>query len=757
MSITRIINKTPIQNKFVNVYEIDQVDSDVIKNVLGSRFIGEGVYCMEMYVANEYVEQYLITPSFDKLYDDVPTHKEWDFKSENLKELSAYEIQMSNPAFMPLDTKQFLNLFDVIKGIKFTPIFMQFLLCKRIDDWRDDVISLYEDWRNGNDDAFTNKFLRGIQNKALNVLNRLSGFNTKRNNVEEMEIKILSQNYRFECRFIIFEKKYINNFEKEIRKELLKLNLFNEIQLKRVEDKKQLIKCIGLRSFQSKSVDYLISEQEIYSLLCDKYVPSEHTPINNATNIKSATESILKEVTKSNYIQKITSFLPIEQRKESNELDNETLEQLQYAFKRVKITSEKLNVKDIHQGSTLIKVKMEIPPEVMFSQIQRNLVNIQSAVGNDNLSIEIGEEPDSINIFIPRKNREVLYLKEILESDEYKKHCDESILPFILGETSSGELRFTCLSKLKHILVAGATGSGKSVFINLIIISLLLSVDPQELSMYLIDPKKVELNQYNGFPQVKKVITDMDEACDLVKSLCVEMDRRYEILGKAGVKNIASYNKKMEKKMPYIVVVIDEYADLMLTNSEVENHIVRMSVKARAAGIHLIIAIQKPLTDILTSVLKSNLPSVIGFRMKSSTDYVTVFGKSIPYKLLGNGDGVAMLEGSVKEFERFQTPIMTLDENEEEEIYEKLKEMFEDIEVVDEDLPKEPEPIEKLKMIIADTGETRVTELGRLMKIGNNTVHDLIKTLVEEGWLEKQGNKYVIVVNDDELSQWRSA
>jgi len=286
-----------------------------------------------------------------------------------------------------------------------------------------------------------------------------------------------------------------------------------------------------------------------------------------------------------------------------------------------------------------------------------------------------------------------------------------------------------------------------------------LNVPPDELALYLIDPKQVEYSMFNGFPQVKKIITDMKKADLLLASLVNEMEKRYELFAKSGVKNITSYNKNHEQKIPFIVTAIDEYADLVMVNPKVEEHLVRLGQKARAAGIHLIICTQKPLADIVTSVLKSNLPSAISFRLKTSSDYQTVFGKGIPYNLLGKGDGVCKLEGQLKEYERFQSPILTLDEEDEEGIYTELKELFKDV-VVDsgelEEVKVELE-IDKLKRIIANTGETRVSELQSSMGIAIGKVTELLKQLVQEEWLSKEGRGYVINVDDEELNNWKES
>jgi S-DNA-T family DNA segregation ATPase FtsK/SpoIIIE len=337
---------------------------------------------------------------------------------------------------------------------------------------------------------------------------------------------------------------------------------------------------------------------------------------------------------------------------------------------------------------------------------------------------------------------------------EYKK---SNTLPIIIGENVNGGYMFADLTKLRHMLVAGATGGGKSIFVNLIILSLLLNVPPDMLTMYLIDPKMVEFTQFKGFPQVRSVITDMKKANSVLSSLCDEMDRRYAVFSKAGVRDIQGYNELDDKKMNYIVCVIDELADLMMVNSTVEDNIVRLGQKARGAGMHLIIATQRPSVDVVTGLIKANMPCRIAFSTTSAVDSKTILDKGGAEKLLGRGDGIAKIEGNKKEFERFQSPVLTLDSKQETKIYADLKELFSGVEVVEEELPEAESEMDKLKRIIASTNELRVSELQSKMGIAIGKVTDLLKQLLDEGWLRKEGRSYVVNVDQEELDKWRES
>jgi S-DNA-T family DNA segregation ATPase FtsK/SpoIIIE len=750
MTLSRLINKTPLTNEKCNVYEIDNVDVNLVNQIVQSRFAGEGVFCIEQLSIHDYKEGYYITPSFSK--ENLPvTDKEWDFKGEDIKELTVYELLLDKAMFMPLDTKQFADLFNSLTTILNSTVFSQVLITKRLDNWRENAIQQYTSYLSGNDYPVESKIGIKFQGKVLNVLNKIGNFTIKRDPIDEMEQKILSHNYRFECRFIVYEQKYIDNFVENMEKNLKKLTFFNEIRLKKVQNKRKMLNFIQNREFQSELVNQLLSESEIYSLLCsDK--PNTVVKVELEKPVKA--QGLVKSLEDSMLLQNAIKLMPFSENK-NIEIDKSKSEQINQAFKRVGIVKKSLKVTEIHQGSTLLKVEMVIPPEITYTSITKKLTDIKAALGNEGISIEIGSKPDTVNVFLPLENRGVLYFRDILQSAEFQNWCKQNPLPFIIGESVNGGLIFSDLAELRHLLVTGATGSGKSVFINLLLLSLIINVPPDELALYLVDPKQVEYSYFDGFPQVRQIITDMKKADALLLSLVNEMESRYELFAKSGVKNIATYNKNSENKIPYIVTAIDEYADLVMVNPNVEDHLVRLGQKARAAGIHLIICTQKPLSDIVTSVLKSNLPSAISFRLKTSSDYQTVFGKGIPYNLLGKGDGVCRLEGQLKEYERFQSPLLTLVEEDEEGIYNGLKLLFKDVVVDNVELPETESEMDKLKRIIASTNETRVSELQSKMGIAIGKVTDLLKQLLDDGWLRKEGRSYVVNVSEEELNKWR--
>jgi len=226
----------------------------------------------------------------------------------------------------------------------------------------------------------------------------------------------------------------------------------------------------------------------------------------------------------------------------------------------------------------------------------------------------------------------------MFESRDWKDCRDR--MSFSLGRDVSGKPWITEIGKMPHLLVAGATGSGKSVCLNTIIVSLLYNLGPDDVKFIMVDPKRVELQIYNGIPHlITPVITEVDKTVNALKWALREMDRRFDVLSKFGARDIGTYNTRSAEKLPYIAIVIDELADLMVTAAqEVEGPIVRLAQMSRAVGIHLILATQRPSVDVLTGLIKANIPARIAFAVASSTDSRTILDQSGAEKLLGRGD-----------------------------------------------------------------------------------------------------------------------
>ncbi len=273
----------------------------------------------------------------------------------------------------------------------------------------------------------------------------------------------------------------------------------------------------------------------------------------------------------------------------------------------------------------------------------------------------------AVGVEIPNRNTQIVYLRDILETNEFKD--SRHTLPLALGKTTSGKPFIADLAKMPHVLVAGATGSGKSVGMNVMITSLLYRLHPHQVRFIFIDPKMLELSVYAGIPHLgRPVVTKPKRAEKVLSDAVIEMESRYRKLANASVRNIADYNKKQteeEKKLPYIVICVDELADLMMsaTSSKIEMLITRLAQMSRAVGIHLILATQRPSVDVITGLIKANFPSRIAFQVSTKVDSRTIIDGNGAEKLLGNGD-MLFLETGQPESMRIHGAFLSSEETE---------------------------------------------------------------------------------------------
>lgn len=360
----------------------------------------------------------------------------------------------------------------------------------------------------------------------------------------------------------------------------------------------------------------------------------------------------------------------------------------------------------------------------------------------------------TVGIEIPNKSISMVTVREILETVPPK--FDDSKLLVTLGKDLMGKPVYAEINKTPHLLVAGATGSGKSVCINSFIISILMRTKPDEVKLVLVDPKKVELSVYNGVPHLlTPVVTDPRKANIVLKKIVSEMERRYDLFEKTGTKNIAGYNALVDKnnetssdkqiRIPYIVVIIDELADLMLVAAkEVEDSIMRITQMARAAGIHLIVATQRPSTDVITGVVKANIPSRISFAVSSQIDSRTILDMCGAEKLLGKGDmlflpmgentplrvqGTFISEEEIKKIvdHTIKEQIARYDETllmDEEEMHATS--------MVEDDASEEPLYNEIVKFVV-EQGKASASLLQRRFRLGYNRAARVMDLLEERG------------------------
>ena len=321
-------------------------------------------------------------------------------------------------------------------------------------------------------------------------------------------------------------------------------------------------------------------------------------------------------------------------------------------------------IKKISNGPVVTLNEFEPAPGVKVSKIINLSEDIARNTSSESARIATIPGSSSVGIELPKSFRENVYLSEIISSNDFSNKNIK--LPIALGKNISGLPITGDLSSMPHLLIAGTTGSGKSVCINTIILSLLYRHPPEKCKFILIDPKMLELSTYEGIPHLLcPVITEAKRAASVLGWVVKEMESRYRLMTRVGVRNIDGYNEKHKVSMPYIVVIVDEMSDLMLVASkEIENYIQKLSQMARAAGIHIIMATQRPSVDVITGTIKANFPTRISFQVTSKIDSRTILGEQGAEQLLGKGDMLYM--SSANRIVRIHAPYVS--ENEIEKI-----------------------------------------------------------------------------------------
>ena len=337
-----------------------------------------------------------------------------------------------------------------------------------------------------------------------------------------------------------------------------------------------------------------------------------------------------------------------------NKIDDATLEKILLDF------GVEGKIKKISNGPVVTLNEFEPAPGVKVSKIINLSEDIARNTSSESARISTIPGSSTVGIELPKSSRENVYLSEIISSSDFSKKNIK--LPIALGKSISGLPITGDLSSMPHLLIAGTTGSGKSVCINTIILSLLYKHTPEKCKFILIDPKMLELSTYEGIPHLLcPVITEAKRAASVLGWVVKEMESRYRLMTKVGVRNIDGYNEKHKLAMPYIVVIVDEMSDLMLVaGKEIENYIQKLSQMARAAGIHIIMATQRPSVDVITGTIKANFPTRISFQVTSKIDSRTILGEQGAEQLLGKGDMLYM--SSANKIVRIHAPYVSENE-----------------------------------------------------------------------------------------------
>ncbi|MFM8454364.1 MAG: DNA translocase FtsK 4TM domain-containing protein, partial [Gammaproteobacteria bacterium] len=394
------------------------------------------------------------------------------------------------------------------------------------------------------------------------------------------------------------------------------------------------------------------------------------TPLTNTINTRpEELESV--QITKKSEILKIeeastsspvVSIMPaldlLESAKNIKKLENNSQSRLKNLSQAVEENLEhfgiQVKVLGVHPGPVITRLELELAAGIKSSRITGLAKDLARALSVSSVRVvEVIPGKSCIGLEIPNPEREMVKLREILQSDLYQQN--QTQLPLALGKDIAGHPALVDLARMPHLLVAGTTGSGKSVGVNAMLLSLLYHLGADQLRLILVDPKMLELSIYEGIPHLlTPVVTDMKDAHQALKWCVGEMERRYQLMSEQAVRNIMGYNQKLEtqkiahhERLPYIVIIIDEFADMMMVvGKKVEELITRISQKARAAGIHMILATQRPSVDVITGLIKANIPTRIAFQVSSRIDSRTILDQQGAEQLLGHGDMLYLAPGT---------------------------------------------------------------------------------------------------------------
>ncbi len=538
--------------------------------------------------------------------------------------------------------------------------------------------------------------------------------------------------------------KEIKGIEYDNRREEIKINhpnLMDSSQAFEEENKKAISFQMG-ETTESNQEPFVIESRNL----------EEEKELEKISKVTASDKlEIQKEINDKEESTPVYEYPPISllnKRKQRDKIDKEEI------YRNSRIIEETManfgidaKVQSVNTGPTVTCYELVPAANVRLNRIVGLADNLSFSLASPDIRIEAPiPGKTAVGIEVPNREKSMVTLEEVINSNAFREI--DSDIPLVLGKDTDGDIIISTIDDMPHLLIAGATGSGKSVCINSIIISLLYKTSPKDLRLILIDPKIVELGVYNDIPHLLiPVVTDPKKAASTLAWAVEEMERRYKTFAENFVKDIHGYNEKFEgtdEKLPKIVIIIDELADLMMVASnEVEDYIARLAQMARAAGMHLILATQRPSVDVITGTIKSNIPSRISFAVSSQVDSRTILDSSGAEKLLGKGDMLfdastyskpKRIQGtfvSAKEVDRVVDFFKGRDYN-----VDVSEEIIEEIEIASDMKKMDADPLfmDALKLVVYDE-QASISYLQRRLSIGYSRAARIVDTMEEQGFV----------------------
>lgn len=584
-----------------------------------------------------------------------------------------------------------------------------------------------------------------------NIILFIHGYGTK-----PKKIKFVEKDYDGEnTSYINIEKRIKPNEEllDKIDNKIKILDFMKNSSLNNINDEVATSSEIENKDIKIITEEFLKEEKRKNKKGLDNYVKESVNKEISETLIKDSNSNI-------NYIAPNAELLNINTNLKLNKDDKKDLLASATKLEETLLSfGVEAKILQVTKGPSVTRFELQPKAGVKVSKIVNLSDDIALGLAANGVRIEAPIPGKSaIGIEVPNKEQTPVFFREILESNEFINNRYK--VATALGKDITGKCVVTDLTKMPHVLIAGATGSGKSVCINTLIISILYKYSPDQVKLLMVDPKVVELNVYNGIPHLLiPVVTDPKKAAAALNWAVNEMSRRYKLFADNGVRNIESYNVMVDKgileeKLPYIVIIVDELADLMMVcPHDVEDYICRLAQMARAAGMHLVIATQRPSVDVITGVIKANIPSRISFAVSSQIDSRTILDSSGAEKLLGRGD---MLFYPVGESKPLRVQGSFISEEEVEQVVSFIKESKEDTKYEEEILEhinstgenkiendeEKDDLLDEAIKIVVETGQVSASYLQRRLRIGFNRAARIVEQLEEYNIISrKEGSK----------------